>query len=129
MKELQLLGQVSEHLHGVAFLALQAMVVHDVTKVHANDLITCDSRGLLTVFCNGNLQRLFTLWNKLKFPYWLLIETHFNNFNYFAGQILSRLSLSNESLDCLRVSQVCQLSCRTAVVGQLLSGVRVHVLI
>merc|ERR1711942_550213 len=53
--------------------ALLAMVVHDVTKVHANDLITCDSRGLLTVFCNG--------------------------------QILSRLSLSNESLDCLRVSQ------------------------
>jgi len=53
--------------------ALQAMVIHDVTKVHANDLITCDSRGLLTVFCNG--------------------------------QILSRLNLSNESLDCLQVSQ------------------------
>jgi len=53
--------------------ALQAMVVHDVTKVHANDLITCDSSGLLTVFCNG--------------------------------QILSRLSISDESLDCLQVSQ------------------------
>ena len=52
-KNLQWPAQVSERLHGVAFFALQAMVVHDVTKVHANDLITCDSRGLLTVFCNG----------------------------------------------------------------------------
>lgn len=35
--------------------SIQKLVIHNVTKFHANDLIVADSRGTVTVLCNGQI--------------------------------------------------------------------------
>ena len=34
---------------------IQALVVHDVTRLSGGDVVTADSRGVVTVFCNEHI--------------------------------------------------------------------------